>query len=200
MVRRFSIGLGVALVAAACSGAGTGASPASSAAAPAGSLERYLPLKDGMVFSYDTLAEGSGERGILVLRVRRPRPDRAELIGGRTERLDFAPNAITYATGGTLLQQPLTVGSTWKGRSGTVRLVNVDRRVEVPAGTFTGCLETLEEAPELKVTTVFCPEVGIVSIEAEGAVQEDYQREVARLRYFGPAVDLEAEPSSTGSP
>lgn len=194
MPPRRALAMALVLTALGCSGAGPASSTASSPTAPASSLERYLPLQDGTVYSYETLAENTGERGILVLRVRRPRAERAELIGAsRTERLDFAPDAITYATGGTLLQQPLTVGATWKGRSGSVRLVNVDRSIVVPAGQFTGCLETLEEAPELRVTTVFCPEVGIVSIDAEGAVQEDYQREVARLRYFGPAVDLEAE-------
>jgi hypothetical protein len=158
-------------------------------------LERYLPLQTDTVFSYETERESSGERGLLVLRVNRPRPDMAELIGPKTERLDFRVDAIDYASGGTLLKAPLAVGATWRGRVGTVRVASTDKAISVPAGKFAGCIETVEQAPAAgaTITTVFCPEVGIVSIDAQGSIDGEIDRETARLRYFGPAVDLGAE-------
>jgi hypothetical protein len=174
------------------------AAPAAEPAAPrrmsSGTpVERFLPLQHGTVFSYETQRESSGEKGILVLRVNRPRANMAELIGARTERIDYLPDGIQYASGGYLLKPPLTEGATWKGRVGTVRVVSLERSIEVPAGHFKGCVETQEEsvATGSKITTVFCPDVGIVLIDAQGQAEGDYDREVARLRYHGPAVDLQ---------
>jgi hypothetical protein len=159
-------------------------------------VQRYLPLEQGSVMSYDTRRESSGETGVLILRVNRPRPELVELIGARIERLDLTPDAVAYATGGYLLKAPLAVGASWRGRMGTVRVVSADKQLEVPAGRFSGCLETVEEAAAQKarVTTVFCPDVGIVSIDAEGEIDGAYDKESARLRYHGPAVDLSAKP------
>lgn len=180
-----------ALLAFGCASAET--KPARSEPVQTSPLEHYLPLTNGHVYSYDTERESSGERGVLVLRVARPRPDLAELIGGRTERIAFEADGIAYASGGYLLKAPLSEGATWKGRSGIVRLVNAHKSIQVPAGSFSDCLETVEEAPNAgsKIITVFCPDVGIVLIDAQGQVGEDFDRELARLRYYGPAVDLE---------
>jgi hypothetical protein len=166
-------------------------------AAPVTAVERYLPLKAGTVMSYDTRRESSGETGILILRVNRPRPGLVELVGAaKTERLDITSDAVAYATGGYLLKAPLTLGASFRGRIGTVRVAAVDKQIEVPAGRFDMCLETVEDntAQKARVTTVYCPNVGIVAIDAEGEIDGDYDRELARLRYHGPAVDLTAQP------
>jgi hypothetical protein len=153
-----------------------------------------MPLAHDTVYAYDTKSEDSGETGVLMLRVRRPREGTAELgAGSRVQRLDLGSDGIRHATGGFLLKSPLSVGSTWKGQFGQVSVSAVDQTIHVPAGKFTGCLETVEQvsspAPK-KVRTVFCPDVGIVLLEAEGMTNGNYTREQASLRSFGPAVDL----------
>ena len=64
----------------------------------------------------------------------------------------------------------------WYERNGVtlhagVRVTAVDRIAEVPAGKFIGCIDTVEEAraatnePVRRITTTYCPDVGIVSPE-----------------------------------
>lgn len=180
------------------------ASPPPPAAAPAApdppvvtDAERFMPLKDDTVFSYDTLSENTGERGLLIMRVTRPRQNRADLeVAGRAERLEVVPDGIRSLTGGYVLKTPLGLGSTWKGRGGQVRVTQVELKVEVEAGRFTGCVETVEEAraatAEKQTTSVFCPGVGLVSLEVEAISDSGYARERAVLRSFGRRVDVHA--------
>jgi len=159
---------------------------------------RYLPLQHDTVFAYDTLSEATGETGVLVVNIARPRPDMAELrVGGRAQRLDIVSDGIRHATGGYLLKAPLTIGAHYKGQFGDVRVTALDRAVQVPAGKFSGCVETVEEAiapVQKKVTTTFCPRVGMVLLVAEGMLEGAYATERALLRSFGPRVDLGATP------
>jgi hypothetical protein len=115
-------------------------------------------------------------------------------MGSRTERLQIEPDGIAQVEGGYLLKLPFSVGSTWKSKSGTVRVVAVDEEVTVPAGHFTGCMRTVEESrvggAVRTVTSVFCSHVGLVSLEAEGGSDELHGRETALLKAFGPRVDL----------
>jgi len=139
-------------------------------------VARYLPLEDDTVFSYETRMEPGGERGLLVLEVRRRRPELAELVvAGRAQRLNVSPTSIELVTGGALLRAPLTVGASWRGDFGRVRVTNVSRSVTVPAGAFSGCVETVEEMTSAegtkRTTTVFCPGVGIALRETE--VEQD---------------------------
>jgi hypothetical protein len=56
-------------------------------------------------------------------------------------------------------------------------------------------VETIEESQvaQRRVTTVFCPKVGIVSLEAKGKLgDDDYGRERAVLKSHGPKVDINA--------
>jgi hypothetical protein len=156
--------------------------------------ERYLPLVDDTVFAYETSSEATGERGVLMMAVKRPRPDRAEVsIGGKNQRLDLGKDGIRHTSGGYLLKPPLAVGAQFRGQFGEVRITTLDRQVEVPAGKFKGCLETVEEtrAPTAKrATTVFCPEVGIVMLVAEGTSEGEYTVERAVLRSHGPRIDI----------
>lgn len=158
-------------------------------------LERYLPLEDGTVFSYDTRSEHDNAHGTLIVQVSRPRPGRVDLrMGSRTERLQFVPDGVVYVDGGYLLKVPLTKGSTWRSRTGTVRVEATDETVTVPAGSFPGCLRTVEASQDAgqgrTVSQTYCPHVGLVSVEVEGMTPEGLNRETAVLRSFGPRVDV----------
>jgi hypothetical protein len=167
-------------------------------------VSRFLPLEDGTVFSYDTATEDSTAKGILIVQISRPRSGRVDLrMGAHTERLEFVPGGVAYVEGGFLLKAPLEQGRSWKGRSGTVRVASVDEHANVPAGPFDGCVRTVEETPDAAssktVTSVYCPHVGLVSVDVEAATNEGHQRETAVLKSFGPRVDVTAEPVTTPS-
>jgi len=184
------------LGAAACGPPAAPAERPSAERATQADVNRYLPLEHDTVFAYDTLSEATGETGVLVINITRPRPDMAELrVGGRAQRLDIVSDGIRHATGGYLLKSPLAVGARFKGQFGDVSVTALDRAVDVPAGKFTACAETVEEANapvQKKVTTTFCPNVGMVLLVAEGMVEGAYATERATLRSFGPRVDLGA--------
>ena len=205
--RSFTLAGTLALTAAMACGGATGSAP-TKPGIPRDPLapERYLPLVHDTVFAYETSSEATGERGVLMMAVNRPRPDLAEVkIGGRVQRLDLVSDGIRHASGGYLLKSPLAAGSQFRGQFGDVKVTTLERSVEVPAGKFTGCLETVEEtrAPVAKrVTTVFCPEVGIVILVAEGTSDGDYTVERAELRSHGPRIDINNLPpeQTTGNP
>jgi hypothetical protein len=115
-------------------------------------------------------------------------------IGGKVQRLELTAEGIMQATGGYLLKGPLSKGAHWKGQTGDVSVSAMDKSVTVPAGTFQGCVETLEHArlqdAEKKITTVFCPDVGITVLEVQGIVNGEYGLERASLKSFGPKVDI----------
>jgi len=178
----------LALLVAACS-----APPAPQAKAPAATAAgvlRYLPLEHETVFSYDTRVEPSGERGLLVLEVRRRRPELAELVvAGRVQRLNVTSDSIELVTGGALLRAPLTEGASWRGDFGRVRVTHISRTVTVPAGTFKDCIETVEEMTSSegrkRTTTAFCPAVGIALRETEVEQEAQQATERIELRSFG---------------
>jgi hypothetical protein len=150
----------------------------------------YLPLEDETVFSYDTRAEPGGEHGLLVLEVRRRRPELAELVvAGRAQRLNVTAASIELVTGGALLRAPLTEGASWRGDFGRVRVTSLSRAVTVPAGAFKDCLETIEEMTNnegtKRTTTAFCPGVGITVRETEVEQGGEHATERIVLKSFG---------------
>jgi hypothetical protein len=148
------------------------------------------------VLAYETEDETTGGRGLVVLRVRRPRPGLVELDdGGSVQRLYVEGSDLRHATGGYLLRGPLQQGATFRGRFGQVMITRTNVTVKVPAGSFTGCLETEEATPakDKRATTVFCPDVGMVTLVVEGNTGLDVTTVRFVLRSFGPAVDLGAE-------
>jgi hypothetical protein len=160
-----------------------------------GELFVYAPLEDGTVLAYDTYSEESGDRGIVIWRVRRPREGLIELDdGGHVERLEIEPNALRHATGGYWLKAPLKKGACWQGRNGEVCVQSLRREIEVPAGKFSDCMETQElrgnNETGMRTTTVFCPNVGMVQLEVEAWVVGNVALERAELRSYGPAVDI----------
>jgi hypothetical protein len=167
---------------------------AANAAPAAQGIARFLPLEDGTVFSYETRGEPGDERGLLVLEVRRPSADRAELVvAGRVTRLVVSAAAVSAASGGFLLREPLVAGAEWKGDFGHVRITHTDQRVTTPAGTFAGCLETVEELAtrdaQKRTTTTYCPGVGITVRETEAEQAAERQSERITLKSYGPRFD-----------
>jgi len=190
----------VALQPLACGGsAAPGGGPGAPEAPRISDVERYLPLKNDTVLAYETFSENTGERGALMMKVRRPRLSTVELdVGGRVQRLALEAEGVRLVTGGWLLKAPLTPGARFKGQFGEVEVTSTDKAIEVPAGRFSGCIETVEQSAtaQRKVTTVYCPDVGITLLEVEGSIGEDYGRERASLRSHGPAVNLDAPPDA----
>jgi hypothetical protein len=180
-------------IAAACAALSCGQPPAATktqAATPKGGVFRYMPLEDGTVFSYETSTQPSGEKGLLVLEIRRPRAESAELVvAGRARRLEVTESALAHVTGGFLLKEPLATGAEWKGDFGRVRVTNTERAVTVPAGEFVDCLETVEEATNAegskKTTTAYCPGIGIALRETEAEQEAEYAVERIALKSWG---------------
>lgn len=156
-------------------------------------LERLFPLVDGNLWHYDTEL-GDGERGRLVVRAARASPEGGTLTtGGDARRVRFTAEGVLLAgaTGDVfVLKGPLTVGATWRGEHGGITEVSaVGRQVTVPAGTFEGCVDVVERRGgdrPMQVVTTYCPDVGMVELEASAGEQV----ERAMLRSYGPPVDL----------
>ncbi|MBK7581304.1 MAG: hypothetical protein IPI67_13950 [Myxococcales bacterium] len=160
-------------------------------------VERFMPLTADTVYAFETSIENTGEKGVLMMHVDRPRPNQAVLtVGGRAQRLEIAPQGIRLENGGWLLKAPLEVASQFKGQFGQVVVRSIDATIETPAGRFTGCVETIEDSQVVKkrVITTFCPDIGIVSLDAEGSIGDDFGRERAVLRSYGPRVDINEVP------
>lgn len=156
-------------------------------------VEQFLPFEPDTVSAFETSSENSGEKGVFMMQISRPRADAVELdIGGKVQRLTIVPEGAQLATGGWLLKAPLQEGAVFKGQFGEVRISSTNRSIQVPAGNFDGCIETVEESQvaQRRVTTVFCRKVGIVLLEAEGKLGDDYGRERAVLKSHGPKVDI----------
>lgn len=188
-----SAALGAALLLSAGCAARQPAATAGTTAATTG-IARYLPLEDATVFAYETSTLPASETGLLVLEVRRKTPDTADLVvAGRARRLTLSPSAIVHAGGGFLLREPLTPGAEWPGDFGHVRVTRIETSVTVPAGTFAGCVETVEELAtrdgEKRTTTSFCPGVGIALRETEVEQGGEHQSERIALKSFGKKFD-----------
>lgn len=154
-------------------------------------LSRMLPLKDRTVSNFRTESE-LGD-GVLVLEYFRPRQDHAEIrLAGSVEHLRVSKERVARATGGTLLELPLLKDATFSGSFGTVTIQEVDQSITVPAGTFKGCLTTLEEskAPPKRGTSVYCPDVGLVRYTIETFGEAESSSLFTELKYHGPRVDL----------
>ena len=201
-MRRLAAVTFASLVSTAC------ASPAPTAKPPTASaksgIAAYLPLEDGTVFTFETHTDPSGERGILVLEVRRPRPELAEfVVAGRAQRVTVSATAVAHVTGGLLLREPLAPGENWQGDFGHVRVTNVTKKVVVPAGSFEGCVETIEEmstdAGTKRTTTAFCPGIGITLRETEAEQEGAHGIERIALKSYGKRFQSETPASGLSS-
>ncbi|AUX48059.1 hypothetical protein SOCE26_095860 [Sorangium cellulosum] len=192
--------LALALALLGCGGAPAGAArPTAWNAPPEGQqgltsgtqAERYFPLVDGHIYHYATLSDAGGE-GLLVARVHRADARRGELrFPSGVKRFEFTPEGVIRSdTGVFVLKEPISPGTTWTGEhGGRARIEAVGASVEVPAGRFDGCVQTVEERlgdrPARYVST-FCPDVGVVAIEATSGAS--YEK--AELKSYAPPVDM----------
>ncbi len=177
-------------------GTACAATPTNHAEAPKSAvvseLGRYLPLENNTVFSYESYIEDTNERGLVVFEIARPRPELAELsIAGQVrKRYYFEPGGVRSGQGGYLLKSPLSVNSEWTGDDGKVRVTGVAQSVDVPAGKFSGCIQTVEQAQlaaaTRTTTTVFCPGVGITTLQIEGEQDGTSVLQRLQLKSFGP--------------
>lgn len=184
-----SLAFGAALVLGACSKA----SASGQGARTPSEVQRFFPLHDGYVYTYQTIREGASDGDMFMLRVQRTDPQHARLLTGSTSRsMSVNADSIARDEGGFVLRSPLREGATWPGDNGGTTVVEATGvREQVAAGTYSGCIRTREQVDGARpktIRTVFCPDVGITSMTVEAA--HDSQR--AELRSFGPPVDLEA--------
>jgi hypothetical protein len=190
----------LAAIAAGCaSSAPVGAPPKTEQPMAVSPVLRFLPVAEGKIWAYDAEDEESGGKGVFVTRARHLTGSRFSLTTGeRTRVLEARADGIAYAEGeGYLLRAPLSAGAEWRGEHGSVvRVSAVDTVVKVPAGTFAGCVETIEQPPSAgspparQVTTSFCPDVGIASLRVEAWDQGRHIGERAVLRSFGDPVTI----------
>lgn len=193
-----------ALGATACSGAtGDATTPTNGATSPNANLssgtlgEKYFPLKDGHIYQYETLRLGNGppDKGMLPVRVKRTSATTGELKkGGTPQTFQLSELGVqTQTKSGApafVLKMPIDPSTTWLGPlGGKTRYDAQNQSVDSRAGHFDGCVRTIEErggdAP-LRVATVFCPDVGIVTLE----VQSGAAVERAELVYYGPQIEI----------
>lgn len=155
-------------------------------------VTRYLPLEHDTVFTYATYIEETNERGIAIFEIKRPRPELAELsVAGQVrKRYYFEAAGVKSSMGGYLLKSPLQLGSEWTGDDGKVKVTSIEQSVNVPAGKFSGCLQTLEDAQlgsaRRRTTTVFCPGVGITVLQIEANQEGTSINQRLELKAFGP--------------
>jgi hypothetical protein len=193
-----ALGLGVivAVLLAACAGGAAATGPRGpSADRPDGAPwphAHLLPLIDGHNYRY--LFETDGGRESWLAKVSRQSETSGSIhFPNGTKRFEYRPDGITLDRAPTavyVLRLPLVVGNRWPGPEGSsVEIVAVDATAETPAGRFVGCVTTIEQRAgdrPIRITTTFCPEVGIVELEAaSGAAVER-----AVLESFGPPVEI----------
>jgi len=187
---RFGLRLSLLVLAFGCAPAPQGKvqSPQSFAVTEVG---RYLPLENNTVFSYETYIEDTNEHGLAVFEIARPRPELAELsIAGQVrKRYYFEPGGVRSGQGGYLLKSPLSLNSQWTGDDGQVKVTSVNQTVDVPAGKFSGCIQTVEQAKlpgaTRTTTTVFCPGVGITLLQIEAEQEGTSVLQRLSLKSFG---------------
>jgi hypothetical protein len=172
----------------ACGDAAPPATPNSAAKPPASgsNVEPYFPLEEGRLYNYVT--SDNGETGMLVAKVHRTDPSHGELrLSNATKRFVYSPEGVAYDSGAFILKAPLEVGKTWPGEhGGTTRVAAMDAAPKVLAGSYSGCVKTVEEGgrpPGATFTTTYCPGVGMVLLEVTA-----------------PGADAKAELKSYGAP
>jgi len=186
------IGLSVVLLAAlsGCGGTTEAKSPDGSIGGPVTDVERLYPLQHNTVFSYATTDE-TGQTGIYVIEVGRPRTTMAELkVAGNIFRRYISADGIQAPGGGYVLHAPLSADAQWKGEFGDVSVKSMSREIKVPAGDFGNCVETYESADTpaytKTATTVFCPGIVMVFYQVSGEQNGVKVSQKLELKSFGP--------------
>jgi hypothetical protein len=155
--------------------------------------ERFFPLVDGMVYTYKTTNE-VGEEGLLVARVHRIDGTHGELrYPNGSKQFELRPDGVmVHARTGDayVLKLPFAEGTSWRGEhGGQSKILKVGVAVNAPAGVYQGCVQTMEERlgdRPLRYSTTFCPDVGVVTVEA--ATGANYER--AELKSYAPPMRM----------
>lgn len=182
---------GLLVILAACGGPAAPPAPATPTAASSGTaLERYFPLEDGRIYQYTT-NEG-GDSGMLVAKVHRVDTTHGELrLSNATKRFVFTNDGVAYDGGAFILKGPLAIGTSWPGEhGGTTRIATVDASPKVLAGSYSSCVQTIEEGgrPQgSRYTTTYCPGVGMVLLEVAALGNEAR----AELKSYGMPVKVD---------
>jgi hypothetical protein len=181
----------VSFLGVACGSAGGPGAPAVSTKPASGSsAEQYFPLEEGRIYAYAT--SENGETGMLVAKVHRSDATHGELrLSNATKRFVFTPQGVAYDGGAFILKAPLDVGASWPGEhGGTAKVVSIDASPKVVAGSYSSCVQTVEEGgrPQgSKYVTTYCPGVGMVLLEVHAAGAEAR----AELKSYGAPVKIE---------
>ena len=174
----------------ACGGARDPAGAATPTAPTASPIERYFPLEEGKIYHYVT--RDGPESGMLVAKVKRADAGHGELrLSNATKRFTISEAGVAYQDGAFILKAPIEVGTSWKGEhGGTTKITATDAAVTVPAGSYAGCVRTVEEGgrPEgARYENTYCAGVGMVLlvVEAGGNAAR------AELKSYGMPVKIE---------
>lgn len=190
--------LSLALAIAGTLGCASSAKQQPNLAGPAEELpaaEVYFPLRDGHIYQYSVVGQ-DGRSGLLINKISR-NDDSASLTSGElVQQLTVRGDGIYNESGYYVVKLPMVVGAEWSGRSGLVKVVAVGQRVETGAGKFVDCVLTREVTQgtvEVRsVETTFCPNVGLVRLQARAEGSAAVSVEEATLQYFGPPIDVNA--------
>ncbi len=134
-------------------------------------VELYFPLVDGKLYQYRG-AEDDGQIALRVARVVRTDAKHGQLIyPDGTKRFEYTAEGVReIGSDGYLLKAPISLGTSWRGpHGGMTRIVSLTAAVDVPAGHFAQCLQTIEERlgdRPVRYATTLCPGVGIAVLEA----------------------------------
>ena len=173
-----------------CASAST-ADPAPVAApAAATAAERFFPLEEGKIYSYAT--RENEDTGMLVAKVHRSDATHGELrLSNATKRFAILPDGITYVGGAYVLKTPLDAGASWPGEhGGTTTIASTDVALQVPAGSYAGCLQTVEERGRVagaRYETTYCPGIGMVLLVVTAPIGNAR----AELKSYGAPVKIE---------
>jgi len=161
------------------------------------------PMNDGAQWVYD-VDTGGGEPPTLgifeVIEVggaerqianNRGMNAQGQVTHGEPIAYRLTEDGIQHVGGGWVLRAPISLGAEWDGMGGrSARVIDLDKTVEVFAGTYEHCVEIEESggADGRVVRTKYCPEVGPVVIRSTMETQLTMQSvsTEARLRSYDP--------------
>jgi len=169
---------------------GQGCATAGSTVKPAGddwSIVSLYPLHVGNAWSY--MVDTGTENVLTTVAVLRA-DGQDMVIRSGVEELRYrgtTAGLIRVGSPGHVLLAPVEVGRSWP--SGPYTTTTVARRVdriETDAGTFTGCAEVVDEDSQSgkRVSTIYCPGVGPVSVVSELGLSHSTAQVKALLRGY----------------
>jgi len=148
--------------------------------------QRLYPLKPNAAWSYD-VDLGGGQTTLAVSRVDAVSGTQTRVeVAGRNHNYQMRPEGIWRVDHGVwLLKRPIAVGANWPTlKSGTAKVISVNRKISTMAGTFTGCVVIEEEAATFSIRTTYCPDVGPVELVSLDRTKPQTTPVVAKLRGF----------------